>query len=341
MASQFRNLVFEGGGVKGIAFAGAIEVLERQGILSGIRRVAGTSAGAITATLLALGCTTKKLGHILATTNFNDFMDTGWGGRIAGAIRLVRKYGLYRGEALATWMREHIQDLAGDGDLTFRELKRKVEAREKGFRDLYVVGTDLSAQDCKIYSAESEHTPNIPIWEAVRTSMSIPLVFMAMARKGKILVDGGVSYNYPIDIFDDVKYLSKKSAGLKTSYPTKYDKDDRYNKETLGLRVDTQDEIRWETDNWDIPDRKIDGFKDYMGALYGFFSEMANKAHLHKNDWHRTIFIDAKGVKTTDFDLKRKKIEELVQSGRKNTKKYLEWFNNSRPTEKPLNKIRT
>jgi NTE family protein len=53
--SQFRNLVFEGGGVKGIAYAGAIEVLEKESILSDIKRVAGTSAGAITAALLASG----------------------------------------------------------------------------------------------------------------------------------------------------------------------------------------------------------------------------------------------------------------------------------------------
>ena len=46
--SQFRNLVFEGGGVKGIAYAGAIGVLEERDILAGIQRVAGTSAGAIT-----------------------------------------------------------------------------------------------------------------------------------------------------------------------------------------------------------------------------------------------------------------------------------------------------
>jgi len=51
--SQFHNLVFEGGGIKGIAYAGALEVLEKENILSDIKRVAGTSAGAITATLLA------------------------------------------------------------------------------------------------------------------------------------------------------------------------------------------------------------------------------------------------------------------------------------------------
>jgi len=47
--SQFRNLAFEGGGVKGIAYAGASAVLEDKGILPNICRVAGTSIGAITA----------------------------------------------------------------------------------------------------------------------------------------------------------------------------------------------------------------------------------------------------------------------------------------------------
>ena len=46
----FKNLVFQGGGVKGIAYGGALDVLDKKGILKNIIRVAGTSAGAINAT---------------------------------------------------------------------------------------------------------------------------------------------------------------------------------------------------------------------------------------------------------------------------------------------------
>ena len=52
---HFKNLVFEGGGVKGIAYVGALEVLDREGILKDIKRVAGTSAGAMVAVLIGLG----------------------------------------------------------------------------------------------------------------------------------------------------------------------------------------------------------------------------------------------------------------------------------------------
>ncbi len=54
MPYSFQNLVFEGGGVKGIGYVGALEVLDGKGILPSITRVGGTSAGAITAFLLGL-----------------------------------------------------------------------------------------------------------------------------------------------------------------------------------------------------------------------------------------------------------------------------------------------
>ena len=55
MSYPFRNLVFEGGGVKGLAYVGAMEVLESEGIGEKVRRVGGTSAGSINAVLFAAG----------------------------------------------------------------------------------------------------------------------------------------------------------------------------------------------------------------------------------------------------------------------------------------------
>ena len=53
------NLVFEGAGIRGIAYSGAIAELEQHGLLKNIKRVGGTSAGAITALLLCLGYTAR------------------------------------------------------------------------------------------------------------------------------------------------------------------------------------------------------------------------------------------------------------------------------------------
>ncbi|MFO7861029.1 MAG: patatin-like phospholipase family protein [Desulfosalsimonas sp.] len=74
MASQFRNLIVEGGGVKGIAYIGAMQVLTQRGLLDGIQRVGGASAGAINALIFALGYDIHIQRQILHSTDFKKFM---------------------------------------------------------------------------------------------------------------------------------------------------------------------------------------------------------------------------------------------------------------------------
>ena len=332
--SQFRNLVFEGGGVKGIAYAGAIQVLEQQGILPGILRVAGTSAGAITATLLALGAGSKDIASIVGGTDFHQFMDSSFL-PTSNIWRLVKDYGWYKGDAFATWMRGIIKQRTGDAELSFAGL-RALKARGGTFRDLYMVGTDLSKQQALVFSGDD--TPDMPIWYAARTSMSIPFFFQAVMAQGAVRVDGGVSWNYPIDMFDYRRFLENPKKGVRPDYPTLYAADQVYNKETLGFRVDTADEIAAEKRRWNSPPEKVDDIADYIKALVGFMLDTANKTHLHDDDWHRTVFIDAAGIGATDFGLSQAQIQTLIANGVSGTTNYLKWFNNVRAKVKPLNK---
>ena len=201
-------------------------------------------------------------------------------------------------------------------------------------KELFVIGTNLSTQMEQLFSAEL--TPDVPIWKAVRVSMSIPLFFAAVKDRGNILVDGGVSWNYPIDLFDYTSFEPADNATLPIEH-TKYDDDQIYNKETLGFRVDALDEIKAEKDHWRAPPREIDNFVDYAAALLGFILDSANKAHLHKNDWHRTVFIDSLGVKTTDFNLSDEQVATLVDSGVTCTQDYIKWFEN--PESGPINRV--
>lgn len=87
MSEQKRLLdgVFEGGGVKGIALVGALEEIEQAGYH--FVNVAGTSAGAIAATLVAAGYSAAELKSIMMDLPFHKFMDAPWVGHIpvAGA----------------------------------------------------------------------------------------------------------------------------------------------------------------------------------------------------------------------------------------------------------------
>src|SRR5215216_5922945 len=102
---QFADLVLEGGGVKGIGLAGAYAALEHRGFTP--EGVAGTSAGAIAAALIAAGYSSSQLDEILLDVPFADFKDEGWEDRlplIGRAIGILRDRGIYEGKFFQDWI---------------------------------------------------------------------------------------------------------------------------------------------------------------------------------------------------------------------------------------------
>jgi NTE family protein len=322
MANQnYRNLVFEGGGVKGIAYGGALGVLQEKGILDKIQRVGGTSAGAINAALLAVGYSITEVSDIISGTNFSEFADGGL--LISRVFRLWNHYGINKGDAFAEFMKNKIKEKTGDPGFTFKQLAGKVAAGEQGFRYFYCIATDLTQQKPVIFSHEEGHNPDTPIWMAVRMSMGIPVYFQSFDFNKSVFVDGGVSYNYAVNIFDRPQYLSQKENGNSAFYHG--DGNRVFNYETLGFRLDSQEVIKYSHEDWATPPVPVGNIKEYVSALINFMMEMANKAHLTEEDWNRTVFIDTLDVKTTDFSIGKDKIDQLVKSGESCTKKYFEW----------------
>src|SRR5918997_6642493 len=114
------DLVFEGGGVKGIGLVGAYAALEDRGWEP--QCVAGTSAGAIVAALVAAGYTAEELKQELLDLRFRDFKDEEWEDRvplIGKQMSLLRDLGIYEGRFFREWMRER---LARKGVNTFTDL---------------------------------------------------------------------------------------------------------------------------------------------------------------------------------------------------------------------------
>src|SRR3954466_6095855 len=71
----YENLVFEGAGIRGLAYSGVIKQLEDHNIMPQIKKVGGTSAGAITALMISLGYDSKEIYEIISTTKFQKFND--------------------------------------------------------------------------------------------------------------------------------------------------------------------------------------------------------------------------------------------------------------------------
>jgi NTE family protein len=349
--SHFRNLVFEGGGVKGIAYVGALEVLDNRGILDRITRVGGTSTGAIAAVLLALGYRVGELQEILWDLEFERFMDDSWGAA-RDTRRLFTEFGWHKGDFFRAWIAERIREKTGNPESTFGDLEWMRDLGSE-FRRLYLVGTNLSTGFAETFSAE--HTPGIPVADAARISMSIPLFFCARRNlRGDLYVDGGMLDNYPVKLFDRRKYVVEASLqsrdyytranaerGTLTTSPMSL----VYNQETLGFRLDSKREIDVFRGLSEPPRHRIDDFFDYGGALVRTVMNVQASQHLHSDDWHRTIYVDTLGVGTTEFALSDARKWALVAQGRLGAEAYFEWFEDddrpswNRPGNEPRNEL--
>ncbi len=337
---HFKNLIFEGGGVLGLAYVGALDVLEEKDILKDVKRIGGASAGAINALLLSLGYSNSDLKEILINLNFNNFLDDSWG-IVRDSKRLVDKFGWYKGNFFRNWIRDLIEAKTGNKHSTFKDFK------DAGFKELFLIGSNLSTGYSEIFS--HEHTPTTRVADAVRISMSIPLFFQAMRDfRQDVFVDGGLLDNYPVKLFDRNKYVdgNKDKNCRETSYYEETNealditkKKDKcvYNKETLGFRLDKEEEILMFRDGAVPQSTEIDDFFDYIMALFKTVMNVQNNQHLHTDDWHRTIYINTKGVSWLDFDLDDQSKELLIERGIEGTKKYFKWYDKKNPRPKPKN----
>ena len=319
--------------MKGIAYTGALEVLDREGILQNIERVAGTSAGAMMAVLVGLRYSSKEMQEVLWDLNFKGFIDSSWG-VLRNSHRLFKEYGWCKGDYFRSVMAELIERKTGNGEITFGEL-----ARTQQFRDIYLVGADLTTGLSKLFCAQQ--TPEVKVADAARISMSIPLIFAAIRDKDKkrLYVDGGLLENYAIKTFDQIRYVADRNHFRRTEYYDKINSQTKslkskvqreyvYNKETLGFRLDSEEDISMYLTHEEVPSKEIDNFFSYTKALVTTLIDFQNNVHLHSDDWQRTVYIDTLGVRAIDFDIPDDRKQDLVDSGVRYTERYLDWYNN-------------
>ncbi len=110
-----------------------------------------------------------------------------------------------------------------------------------------------------------------------------------------------------------------------------------YNRQSLGLRLDTAEEIGVYRHEEKPHSKKIKNFSDYARALISAVMQVQENQHLHSDDWQRTIYINTLDVKTTDFDISDEKKKALIQQGITGAENYFRWFED--PAEKPVNRI--
>ena len=314
-SAQYSNLVFEGAGIRGIAYGGVIEVLEKYKLIDSIKNVGGTSAGAITALCISLGYTSAELNALIYNTDFNKFND-GKYFFIGGLHRTNTRFGWYQGDDFVKWLEKIILDKAKNTDITFKEL------HDKGYKDLYITGTSLNRQKVIIFSRKSY--PDMKVKDAVRISMSIPLYFegVFIDSTGKVyekqndknsldlVVDGGILANFPITIFDSTSGRSPNEKRFE-------------NMRTIGVRIDSDEQIRQDTASGSLAPVTIENLNDYVAAMYILIIENLNRQQLTAKDWARTISVSSAGIGPKIKKLSIEQKDSLVKSGRKSAEEFL------------------
>jgi NTE family protein len=305
------DLVLEGGGVKGLALVGAIEVLEEHGYR--FRRIAGTSAGAIVGALVAAGMPAARRLDVMRSLDYPGFRDPTFLSRFGApgkALSLALRQGIYRGDAFRSWLAYQLKDLGREtfGDLRLPEDPGSDLPGERRY-GLVVMASDVSRGELIRlpwdYDRYGTGADSMPVADAVRASMSIPLFYrpvpLAAARqKGPSwLVDGGLLSNFPVDAFD-------RTDGLPPRWPT------------IGLKLASRPVI-------DAVCHRVKGTLGLVEAMAHTATEAHDRMHLDDPQvLARTIFIDTLGVGTTDFHLRPETQEALRQSGRAAAQDFLQ-----------------
>ncbi|MEY2828329.1 MAG: hypothetical protein RIQ33_187 [Bacteroidota bacterium] len=313
--TAIKNLVLEGGGIRGIAYVGAIDELQKNHTLDSIKNIAGTSAGSIIAAMLSVGYTSNELITILSSIKFQKFNDNEFG-FISGSKRMLDKYGWYKGNKFENFIEKLMAEKTDINAITLKQLHELHVKNPNQFKELYVTATDILTQTAVVISYQNY--PEMTVSKAVRCSMSIPFYFKPVPwnfvdkdfseiHYPQLLVDGGVLLNYPIFIFDN-QFQKNQTIGLRL--------DDSIESYNFTKQVNQNSNLN--------SSLKIKNLKDFTMDFYYLIMTAINDKNLTALDKERTIQISPGNIGQKIKRLKKSEVELLVENGRKAVLLYLQ-----------------
>ncbi|SET20971.1 patatin-like phospholipase family protein [Anaerobranca gottschalkii] len=201
---------FSGGGQRGIAHIGVLKGLQRDNIP--ISAVSGSSVGAIMAAALAKGKSYRDLIDVVNTLEQKDVLDVriniwsiikGYFCLLLGNFSLenTNYWSLLKGER----MTKILKQIFGEEDISTIKTPLAITAVD--------INTGLDTIFTNVPQAFSDFEglviSEIPLYLAIRASISIPLVYRGVNYKEGYFIDGGLTNNVPV-------FLVKKLGCKKT-----------------------------------------------------------------------------------------------------------------------------
>jgi len=199
--AQKVGVVFSGGGAKGLAHIGTLKALEENNIP--IDYITGTSMGAIVGAMYAAGYSPEQIEKIAVSNSFQDWVS----GRYQSDYSFYFQKStpnpsiLTAKMAIDTSLRLSFRpNLVNDIPLNFAllELFSQASAAAKDNFDNLFVPYRCMASD--VFSQKSIMVSKGSLAEAVRASMTVPLIYRPIKLDDKFVFDGGIYNNFPADV---------------------------------------------------------------------------------------------------------------------------------------------
>ncbi|MEM7419134.1 MAG: patatin-like phospholipase family protein [Pseudomonadota bacterium] len=259
--------IFSGGGTRLSAHIGIIKALHDMNFA--FDTLVGVSGGSIIAALYAKGYTVEEMRELALATDFKQFTQF-------SLVRLLREGGLSSGDVFQTWIDKQL-----DG-ACFSELPL----------DLNILATDVNGGGPVLFNRKS--APDMKVSEAVRYSMSIPLIFSFKPFKEHLLVDGAI-------LSEDALFEDWRGDGTPSV--------------CFRLQSTMQKRKAIKKNLLQLP--------QYVSMLIRTFMTAISREYVNAKYWHNTVVINTGDISAVDFSLTPEIKNSLFDLGYNTTKEFL------------------
>lgn len=186
--------IFQGGGIKGIAHIGAIKALEERGFKC--VKAAGSSVGAIIASLLVVGYKAKELIQIMFNLNLNSLKEK------HSFFSAFKNLGLHSSTPLEQYL---------DRLFLYKGIKYFQDLKQGSDYLLKIIITDITKRKKVILPNElfkyKIHPDGFKISKAIVMSCTYPFFYNPLKLNKSLIFDGGIADNFPLDVFNNNKIM--------------------------------------------------------------------------------------------------------------------------------------
>jgi len=185
-----KRICLSGGGIRAVAFLGALETLEAHGLLRSVKEYIGVSAGALISYGLVLGYTIQELKKLCMEFDFGLIRNM----EPESAMDFLDLYGFDKGDNLKRFLESILKQKNLPPDTTFQDLA----LQKPSHLSLRCFATDLNLCEPREFSLAL--TPTVKLTDALLATMSLTFYFTPIIDPltGHHLTDGGVLHNYPM-----------------------------------------------------------------------------------------------------------------------------------------------